>query len=134
MTRRVAAVVLAMLVAVAACGDDEGGGDVRFAEGQIPASVPSDFPVPSGGVIGDTMIDTVNHRTEFTVSYQESLDEVVQQFTIGLVERGYVVSSSEALSGTSWKIEFIRGELIGSVLFSSTSGGLTQAVVGMNVT
>lgn len=128
--------ILALLVVpilLISC-DDGGTEPVRFGKGEIPGSVPADFPVPPNGVIGATMVDTINHRTEFSVNVESDLLSLVQFFTIGLVNEGYVVDRSGSLSQTTWEIGFSRGELSGTILVNSDGGGLSQAVVSMNAT
>jgi len=135
--RRVLIVLLLLSFVMAACGDDTtattGGQDVVFGEGEIPATVPADFPVPDTGIIGSTMIDRVHHRTEFSLQMAVDLTTVAQFFEVELVNRGYVVTSSAALSAQLWRIEFSQGELAGEVTINSLSAALSQAVVTLNV-
>ncbi|MDP2623400.1 MAG: hypothetical protein Q8Q29_06345 [Actinomycetota bacterium] len=128
--------ILALLiVSILLISCDDGGVEpVRFGKGEVPGSVPADFPVPPHGVIGATMVDTINHRTEFSVNVESDLLSLVQFFTIGLVNEGYVVDRSGSLGQTTWEIGFSRGELSGTILVSSDGGGLSQAVVSMNAT
>lgn len=122
---------------VGACGDDAtatvAAGDVVFGEGEIPATVPSDFPVPAAGVIGTTVIDRINHKTEFNVQIPVDLISAVQFFELELVSRGYVVTRSEALSEQNWRIAFRQGELIGEVVVNTLGDEVSQAVVTLNV-
>lgn len=65
------AMLLALTFVVTACGDDAPSGTtqaVTFGEGEIPDSVPDDFPVPEGAVVGTTLVDRVNNRTEFRLT------------------------------------------------------------------
>ena len=64
---------------------------VAVGEGKMPGSVPGDFPVPAGAVIGATLLDRVNHRTEVRLSVPDEPSRVVRFFTVSLVESGYVV-------------------------------------------
>lgn len=129
-------VVLALLV-LSGCGDDApvgtGGGDeVVFGEGEPPPAFPVDFPIPAGAVIGTTLIDRPNHRSEMAMHIDGLLDAAVQNLTIGLVSQGYVITTSEGTSD-SWTIAFMRGELRGEVVFQAV-GGFTQAVASVNRT
>lgn len=121
--------VVAVLLVACGGGDDE---TVRFEEGRIPDSVPRDFPVPPGAVIGSAMVDTAHDRTEFSITVGSDLPSVVQFYTISLVNQGYLIQRSEALSQTTWQITFIRGDLTGEILVSSDGGGASQAVVSVD--
>lgn len=107
---------------------------MQFNEGRIPDSVPSDFPIPARAVVGATMVDTVNHRTEFTLNIDSDSLAVIQFFTIELVNQGYVIDRSSSLDQATWEIVFSRNEVAGTILIVSDGGGLTQTVVSMNVT
>jgi hypothetical protein len=121
---RLASVVLltAFVFVAASCGDDAGPEDsIVFGQGSIPSTFPSDFPVPGGAVIGSTLIDRVNNRSEARLTMRSDLVASVQFFQVGLVNQGYVVERSEGDSG-SWHIEFVRGELRGEITLILDSG------------
>jgi len=128
--RRLAAWLLILSLLVVACGrDDE---TVRSEEGRIPDSVPSDFPVPPGAVIGSTMVDKAHDRTEFSITVGSDLPSVVQFYTISLVNQGYLIQRSESIGETTWQMIFIRGDLTGEILVSSDGGGASRAVVSVD--
>lgn len=137
MRQRTAAMVVFALILVTGCGDDSpaatGAGDqVVFGEGEPPAAFPADFPIPTNAVIGTTLVDRINHRSEMALQIDGLVDAAVQNFTIGLVSQGYVITSSEG-TAESWTIAFNRGELRGEVVFQAV-GGFTQAVASVNGT
>jgi hypothetical protein len=112
--RPVTAAVLAVAL-VAACGSGEGTAEpVVAGEGSMPETFPRDFPVPGEAVLGPTLIDRPNHRSEATLTVESDLVSTVQFFLVGLVNRGYVVERSVG-DDAGWSIEFVRGELRGSV-------------------
>jgi hypothetical protein len=113
--------------ALAACSDEP----VTAGEGEIPGSVPDDFPFPAGAVVGETLVDRTSHRTEFRLSISEDSTRVVRFFTMGLVENGYVISSS-AGDAARWTIEFGRGILRGTVLVEPAGPGAATALVSIN--
>jgi hypothetical protein len=142
--------ILALAVvaaSVAGCGDNRPdttgtalpspsctvGGDeeVVFGEGEIPASVPGDFPIPSGAAVGSTMVDRVNHRSEFAITVALEADALVRYYTVSLVSSGFVVDSS-AGDMFSWRIEFSREELLGEMVIQPGGTGLAAAVVSLN--
>lgn len=112
--RPVTAALLAAAL-VAACGNGGGPAEAVVAgEGSMPKAFPRDFPVPGDAVIGATLIDRPNHRSEANLTMESDMVSAVQFFLIGLVNRGYVVERSEG-DDAAWLIEFVRGELRGSV-------------------
>jgi hypothetical protein len=119
----------ALAAVVAGCGDD--AGSVTFGEGEIPGSVPGDFPVPAGAVVGSTLVDGVNHRTEFRFNVGQGSTAVIQFYTVSLVSAGYVVDRSEG-DLTLWSIEFSRDTLRGSVLVQPAGAEVTGVVVSIN--
>jgi hypothetical protein len=127
------AIATTMLVAFAACGDDAvptSTEPITFSEGSIPDSVPDDFPIPDGAVIGTTMVDRVNNRTEFRITWRTDPTSAVQFFELGLVNRGYVVESSEG-NQALWTLTFANGELTGQIVFSAPQNDLVAAVVSL---
>ncbi|OFW65128.1 MAG: hypothetical protein A2135_10730 [Actinobacteria bacterium RBG_16_67_15] len=132
--RIVTAVLVALLGSTAACsGDsalDTAGDPVVFGEGERPPAIPGDFPIPGNAVIGSTMIDRTNHRTEMALQVGSDLEATVQYFNVGLVSQGYVVGASHG-TATSWTISFSRGELNGEIDFTA-AGDATQVLVSVN--
>jgi hypothetical protein len=120
-------VVAAMLTITVACdGDSERG----QGTGELPASFPRDFPIPSDALVASTLVDEAAHRSEATITVDSDLVSAVQFFQVGLVNRGYVVDRSEGDAET-WRIEFVRGELYG-VIDMSHGGGTTTVLVTIN--
>lgn len=135
--RRLAVLMVAALVVVAACGDDDAGpttsnGDVVIGSGEIPDSVPDDFPFPAGSLIGSTLVDGINGRTEVEVRTPAQFTDVVQFWNINLVNSGYVVGESDGTE-TRWVIEFSKGTIMGSVTIVAADVSITQSVVELNV-
>lgn len=128
-------VAASILVALSTVGCGGGGLDVAddpvvFGEGVRPPAIPADFPIPADAVIGSTMIDRTNHRTEMALQVGADLESVVRYFNIGLVNQGFVVGASSG-SGTSWKISFGRDELLGEIGFTA-QGDITRVLVEVN--
>ena len=129
-------VLLVVLVVLApsvlgSCSDDSGPpSSIEFGEGEVPDTFPDDFPIPPNARIGSTLIDRVNHRSEISMTVATDMDVTVRFYTVGLVNQGYVVDSSEG-DDNQWTVDFSRGELIGRVVFTQQLGG-TQAVASVN--
>ncbi len=137
-TERPGVVVLAVVVAVAlmagACGDSSDGGSdqtVVFGTGEIPETIPDDFPIPSGAIIGSNVIDGINTRTEFEMRVGRAQADIAQFFTVNLVNSGYVVDDSRLESGR-WTIEFRRNALEGTISITAPDEGISQIVVETN--
>jgi hypothetical protein len=129
------AALLALALVVSACGDDEPAATteaITFGEGVIPDSVPEDFPIPAGAEIGNTLVDRINHKTEFSLTIRSDPTSAVQFFQVGLVNQGYVVESSDG-NQTLWEITFSRGQgLTGSVVLTAPTDELVAAVVSVS--
>ena len=129
---RRAALVVLLLVAVAACGDSTTD-TVIFGEGRIPSAIPDDFPLPADVVIGSTLVDTINTKSEFEFRTSTDLGLLVQFLSVRLVEGGYVIDESSG-DVARWALAFRRGSLEGAVQLRSLGDGLSQGVVTVNAT
>ena len=129
--RRCAGILIVLLAA--SCGGnglDNTNDSVIFGEGVLPPAIPSDFPIPPEAVIGSTMIDRTNHRTEMALQVGSDMESTVRYFNIGLVNEGFVVGSSSG-SEAEWTIDFSRDELIGEISFTA-QGDITRVLVEVN--
>jgi hypothetical protein len=124
--------LLLVALGLVACSDDgtgtSGDGEVIFGSGEVPETVPADFPVPGEAVIGNTLIDEPRGRTEMVLRISAPPDAVAQYYELNLERAGYAVSSSTAADG-SFDIEFSKDGLDGSVDISQAAQDVAQAVV-----
>jgi hypothetical protein len=99
-----------------------------FGSGEVPSTVPVDFPIPEEAVIGSTMIDRTRGRTELITTYPANVPDVVEFYETNLPARGYAVDSS---SGTDakWIIDFSSGETTGQVVIATGGSGLSQGTL-----
>ncbi|HUG74838.1 MAG TPA: hypothetical protein VMM81_04100 [Acidimicrobiia bacterium] len=118
---RVARSLLLVAFLAVGCGGGAEPEPVEIGSGSLPSSMPRDFPIPPNAVIGSTLIDRPNHRTEVTLTMQEEMVPVVQYFQVGLVNAGYVVTRSEG-DRSRWTIEFSKGELLGTIDVNYNTG------------
>ena len=132
MATRVLALVVVLAVLGGGCGDTSGE-SVVFGEGEIPAAIPDDFPLPPGAVIGPTLVDKINGKSEFEFRASLDFEVLVQFFSVGLVEVGYVIDESSG-DLISWGIDFRRGSLEGAVQMRALTPGASQGVVTVNDT
>lgn len=130
--RPLVAFVATLVVFVACSGDGSTAttAGVVFGEGEIPSTVPDDFPIPGNAVVGTTLVDKINNNTEFRLTMRSDPTSVVQFFQIELVNAGYVVGSSEG-NQTEWTMEFSKGALTGDILFTAPQNDLTALVVSL---
>lgn len=107
---RYAFVALVMTLVAIACGGDAvettstGTANVEFGSGEIPDTVPEDFPVMDGSVISSTLVNRDNGFTEMIVRMPVQLGVAVQYYNQEFGTAGYDVATSEATSDTSWEI------------------------------
>ncbi len=128
--RRPLFALFALLVVVAVlvgCGSRE---RVITNEGEIPDSVPDDFPVPADATVGVSVVDQLAHQTEFALALVQGVEEAAQYYLVNLVSSGYVVESS-AGDDARWNISFSRGALRGTVRIEVGGTG-TSVVVNIN--
>lgn len=121
-----------MALVVTACGDDSEP-TVRFGDGEIPPAFPSDLPVPGDAVIGTTLIDELNSKSQFEFRTATPIDELVRGLSVSLVSTGYVVDESQG-DATSWRIEFRRGNLTGRYDLVPAGPTASQGVVEVDET
>ncbi len=128
--RRPLVALLALLAVVAVlvgCGSRE---RVITEEGEIPDSVPDDFPVPADATVGVSVVDQLAHQTEFALALAQGVEEAAQYYVVNLVSSGYVVDNS-AGDDTRWNISFSRGALRGTVRIDAGGAG-SSVVVKIN--
>ena len=127
------AALAALMVLAAGCGDDTPASTdpVVFGEGEVPGSVPRDFPIPDGAVIGSTLVDHINNRTEVEIRMRFDLATTEQFFNVELVNVGYLVPTSRDTGLGLWEMEFIKGDLLGTIIIRDL-GDVVQAVVEVN--
>lgn len=132
---RLAVVLLVGMLTVAACGDNDAVTGtteaVVFGEGTIPESVPDDFPIPRNAVVGTTLVDKINNRTEFRLTIPADATSTVQFFQVGLVNRGYIINSSEG-NAAEWTLTFSNGELQGTIFTTPQGQSASASVVSVN--
>lgn len=107
--------------------------DVVFGSGELPETVPDNFPIPQGSVVGSTMVVTDTGFTEVILRINAQLDLSVQFFDQGLAQAGFTVDGSAADDNAGWLIEYSDASGKGTIRFSESAEGITQAVVRHNL-
>jgi hypothetical protein len=137
--------VLALAVVAGGCGDSSGtttaavdasgdsaADDVAFGSGELPETIPADFPLPPGSAIGSTMVITSSGFTEAIVRVGAELEAVVGFFDQELGSAGFEIEDSSS-DGSGWLIRFDRDGATGTVEVTEPQPGLSQVIVRYNV-
>jgi hypothetical protein len=100
-------------------------GDDGPTAGEIPAELPTGFPIPPGAEIGASSVEGLTVTLELTLP--GTLGEAVSAHTLGLVSGGYVVDASTA-DGEGWLIRFSRGDTRGEIALDAGEAGVASVI------
>ena len=139
--RTAAAIALALLGA--ACSDGsttstsgataiDSPDEVVFDSGELPATIPDNFPLPAGSAVGSTMVVTDTGFTEVIVRVSAELGITVEFFEQNLEQNGFVVDSSSG-DESKWVIEFSLDGVKGTIDITEPQSAISQAVLRYNV-
>jgi hypothetical protein len=98
--------------------------DLEFGSGDVPFTVPAGFPVPDSAVVGSTMIDGQNGRTEMNINFPAKVEEVVAFYETNLPVRGFVVVVSKGTE-TEWEISHEKDGAEGVIRLIHKGSGLS---------
>jgi len=130
------ALVAVVALVVAACGgdDDEQAGasaNVDFSSGEIPDTVPLDFPIPDQAVIGSTVVngnvDPV--FTEMVIRMPAPVASVAQYYATNLPARNFEIAIMDTDSAGRLVIEFSREGSDFRIQLTDLGDDITSAVV-----
>lgn len=141
--RIVVVAVLSAFVIAACSGADGGSGttattagsqgsgpvDVEFLTGELPESLPGDFPIPAQGVIGSGMINRTAGTTELIIRIPAPVPVATKFYEDNFEARDYEVTSSDAKGADGWVIGFAKDDVTGTVELSSIGVDISQAVI-----
>ncbi|MDK1019392.1 MAG: hypothetical protein QGD89_08325 [Actinomycetota bacterium] len=88
--------------------------NLEFGSGEVPFTVPSGFPIPGVAVVGTTMIDGVNGRTEMIINFPASVLDVAAFYEANLPVLGFEVTDSRG-TDTEWDIRYVRDGIEGTI-------------------
>ena len=103
-----------------------------FGSGELPATLPTDFPMPAGSSIGSTMVVTSTGFTEVVARISAEQGVTVLFYEQALAGAGFTVDSSAA-TDSIWLIEFSYDDAKGTIDISEPTPGISQAVIRYNV-
>ena len=99
-----------------------------LGRGEMPSTVPDDFPVPNQAVIGATLIDRTRGLTEVIVTYPAQVEEVAAYYATNLDVLGYTVIASTG-NDAEYLVEWERDDMTGEVFVEIGGNGLSQGVL-----
>ena len=139
--KNVVVALAALVVLVAGCDSTENttttdavtsAEDVIFSEGELPDTIPADFPMPAGSAVGATMVVTKTGFTEVVLRVNAEQGIAVEFFNQALSQAGFTVDRSEA-DASGWLIEFSRDGEKGTIGVSAAQESISQAIIRYNV-
>jgi hypothetical protein len=101
---------------------------VVFGEGELPATLPEDFPLPPGSVVGSTMVDTGAGLTEVVMRVTMDPADAADFFDSRLGDSGLHVERF-AGEGAGWRMEFSDEAASGTIEISPATAAISQIVV-----
>ena len=99
--------------------------DVVFGRGELPSTVPADFPIPEQAVVGATLVDTSRGLTEVILTYPADVPAIVEFYETNLQAFGYALDESTG-TDANWTIDFSKDGLTGTITVSTAGPGLAQ--------
>jgi hypothetical protein len=101
---------------------------LEFGTGVLPATVPSDFPMPQPSVITTTMVDSARDLTEIAFNVGGDVDDVELFFVAGLPPLGYETGvTPDGRGGVI--IDFEGNGIEGNVSLVAAGQGLTTGMI-----
>ncbi len=105
--------------------------DLEFGSGEVPFTVPAGFPIPETAVVGSTMIDGVNGRTEMVINFPATVVEVVAFYETNLPVLGFEVTNSKG-TDSEWDISHSKDGITGTISLTLSGTGLTSGAFAFN--
>jgi hypothetical protein len=109
-----------------------GADDVVFGSGELPDTIPAEFPLPAASSVGSTMVITSTGFTEVVIRVGAVQGVTAEFFGQNLAAAGFTIDSSGDSDGT-WIIEFRHDEARGTIDITEPEQGISQVVVRYNV-
>jgi len=107
--------------------------DLEFGSGSVPFTVPVEFPLPDSAVVGTTMIDGVNGRSEMNVNFPAAVAEVVTYYETNLPALGFEVTDSKGTE-SDWDITYTKDGVTGTIHLAFGGSSVTTGTLSFEHT
>lgn len=134
----IVAIVMAIAVLVVACGGSNSSDsdlppadslpDLEFGRGEMPITVPENWPMPSQHSIGATMIDGTRVLTEVAYTAGGNVDAVIAFYESALPDAGYEIDTTK-VSDTESDIAFEGNGIEGNLVLKQLAPSVTGATL-----
>ena len=105
--------------------------DLEFGDGSVPFTVPIEFPLPDSAVVGTTMIDGVNGRSEMNVNFPAAVTEVVTYYETNLPALGFEVIDSKG-TDSEWDITHTKNGVEGTIHLAFGGSSVTTGTLSFD--
>ena len=105
--------------------------DLEFGSGSVPFTVPVEFPLPDSAVVGTTMIDGVNGRSEMNVNFPAAVAEVVTYYETNLPALGFEVTDSKG-TDSEWDITHTKDGVTGTIHLAFGGASVTTGTLSFD--
>jgi hypothetical protein len=102
--------------------------DLEFGKGEMPITVPSNFPMPQQTLISTTMIDGTRGLTEVVFNIAGNIQDVKDFFTVNLPRFGYEITDVADRTNETTLL-FVGNGIDGGISFSVVGGDVTTGVL-----
>ena len=102
--------------------------DLEFGKGEMPITVPSNFPMPVQTVISTTMIDGTRDLTEVVFNIAGNIHDVKEFFAVNLPRFGYEITGVVDKTNET-TLSFVGNGIDGDVALKVVGGELTTGVL-----
>lgn len=99
-----------------------------FGSGTFPEMFPDDFPLPASAIVGSTMDDPENGRSEAIVRVTSAQDALVVFYDQSLQAQGYALTSELKADGRA-VVTFSKGDVSGVITVRELGSDVAEAAI-----
>lgn len=130
---RIALAASAVAVVVSGCNGGSptttaSGPNVVIGSGELPATVPEEFPIPQGAVIASTLVNFDAGTTEVILRAAVNGAVLVQFYSVSLPEAGFQLDDV-VVEAASWDVLFTGRGVSGSIRIRNAGADISEAVL-----
>jgi hypothetical protein len=131
------ALVMGLAVIISACGGSNSSGDLppadslpdlEFGRGEMPITVPDNWPMPSQYSIGATMIDGTRVITEVSYTASGNVEPMIVFYESALPDADYDTETTK-ISDHESDIAFEGNGIDGDLILKQIAPGVTGATL-----